>query len=197
MKQALQAIVDQLAALDLQIGALDRVIHAHHRANDMSCRIETVPGIGVIGATAIASTVTDPRTFKSGRDFAAWIGLVPRQHSTGGKERLGGISKQGDRYLRRLLVIGATAVVRHARQYPQKHPWVIRLLARKPAKLVAVAVANKMARIAWAIMAKGTARAAFGLPALAATALYVMVFPFGILRTMSRTLSENVFTGRV
>jgi transposase len=111
MKQALQAIVDQLAALELQIGTLDRAIHAHHRANDMSCRLETVPGIGVIGATAIASTVTNPSDFKSGRDFAAWIGLVPRQHSTGGKERLGGISKQGDRYLRRLLVIGATAVV--------------------------------------------------------------------------------------
>jgi transposase len=148
MKQALQAIVDQLAALELQIGALDRAIHAHHRANDMSCRIETVPGIGVIAATAIASTVTDPSNFKSGRDFAAWIGLVPRQHSMGGKERLGGISKQGDRYLRRLLVIGATAVVQHARRHPQKHPWIIRLLARKPAKLVAVAVANKMARIA-------------------------------------------------
>src|SRR5262245_6429926 len=117
MKQALQAIVDQLAALELQIGAMDR---AHHRANDMSCRIETVPGIGVIAATAIASTVTDPSNFKSGRDFAAWIGLVPRQHSTGGKERLGGISKQGDRYLRRLLVSGATAVVRNARQHPQK-----------------------------------------------------------------------------
>ena len=129
--------------------------HAHHRANDMSCRLETVPGIGVIGATAIASTVTDSSDFKSGRHFAAWIGLVPRQHSTGGKERLGGISKQGDRYLRRLLVVGATAVVRHARQYPQKHPWIIKLLAKKPAKLVAVAVANKMARIAWAIMAKG------------------------------------------
>jgi transposase len=155
MKQALQAIVDQLAALELQIGTLDRAIHAQHRANDMSCRLETVPGIGVIGATAIASTVTDPNNFKSGRDFAAWIGLVPRQHSTGGKERLGGISKQGDRYLRRLLVIGATAVVRYARQQPQKHPWVMRLLAKKPAKLVAVAVANKMARIAWAIMAKG------------------------------------------
>ena len=155
MKQALQAIVDQLAAVELQIATLDRAIHAHHRANDMSCRLETVPGIGVIGATAIASTVTDPSAFKSGRDFAAWIGLVPRQHSTGGKERLGGISKQGDRYLRRLLVIGATAVVRHARQHPQKHPWVMRLLAKKPAKLVAVAVANKMARIAWAIMAKG------------------------------------------
>jgi transposase len=108
--KALQAMVDQLAALELQIGALDRAFHAHHRANDMSCRIETAPGIGVIAATAIASTVTDPSNFKSGRDFAAWIGLVPRQHSTGGKERLGGISKQGDRYLRRLLVIGTSQI---------------------------------------------------------------------------------------
>src|SRR3954462_13567693 len=155
MKQALQAIVDHLAALELQVGGLDHAMHAHHRANDMSCRLETVPGIGVIGATAIASSVADPGGFKSGRDFAAWIGLVPRQHSTGGKERLGGISKQGDRYLRRLLVIGATAVVRQARLHPQKHPWIIRLLAKKPAKLVTVAVANKMARIAWAIMTKG------------------------------------------
>ena len=155
MKQALQTIVDQLTALELQIGTLDRAISAHHRANDTSCRLETVPGIGVIGATALASTVTDPSDFKTGRDFAAWIGLVPRQHSTGGKERLSGISKQGDRYIRRLLVIGATAVVRQARQHPQKHPWIMRLLAKKPAKLVAVAVANKMARIAWAIMAKG------------------------------------------
>jgi len=155
MKQALRAIIDQIAALELQIGSLDRAIHAHHRANDTSCRLETIPGIGVIGATAIASTVTDPSNFKSGRDFAAWIGLVPRQHSTGGKERLGGISKQGDRYLRRLLVNGATSVVRNARQHPQKHPWIMRLLAKKPAKLVAIAVANKMARIAWAIMAKG------------------------------------------
>ena len=155
MKQALQAIVDQLAALELQVGAMDRAIHAHHRANDMSCRLETVPGIGVIGATAIASTVTDPSGFKSGRDFAAWIGLVPRQHSTGGKERLGGISKQGDRYLRRLLVIGATAVVRQARLHPHKHPWIVGCWPRNQPRLVAVAVANKMARIAGAIMAKG------------------------------------------
>ena len=92
------------------------------------------PGIGVLGATAIAATITDPSVFKSGRECAAWIGLVPRQNSTGGKERLGGISKQGDRYLRRLLVIGATAVIRHARTHPDKHPWVTKLLAKKPTK---------------------------------------------------------------
>jgi transposase len=155
MKQALQAILDQLTALQKQVGQLDRCIHAQHRASDVSRRVETVPGIGVIGATAITSTVTDPSVFKTGRDFAAWIGLVPRQYSTGGKEKLGGISKQGDRYLRRLLVMGATAVIQHARRHPEKHPWIMRLLAKKPAKLVAVAVANKTARIAWAIMAKG------------------------------------------
>jgi transposase len=155
MKQALHVLLNQLAALQNQIGQLDRDIHAQHRANDVSRRLETIPGIGVIGATAIASTIADPSAFKSGRDFAAWIGLVPRQNSTGGKERLGGISKQGDRYLRRLLVLGATAVIQHARRQPKKHRWIMKLLAKKPAKLVAVAVANKMARIAWAIMAKG------------------------------------------
>ena len=109
----------------------------------------------MIGATAIAASVPDAGVFKSGREFAAWIGLVPRQNSTGGKERLGAISKQGDRYLRRLLVIGATAVIRHARTHPDKHPWLMQLLARRPAKVVAVALANKMARIAWALMTRG------------------------------------------
>jgi transposase len=138
-----------------------------HRASDVSQRLESIPGIGVIGATAIAATITDPNVFKSGRDLAAWIGLVPRQSSTGGKERLGGISKQGDRYLRRLLVVGATSVVHHARRHPDKHPWIARLLAKTPAKLVAIAVANKTARIAWAIMNKG---GIYRTPALAAAA---------------------------
>jgi transposase len=155
MKQALQAIVDQLAALELQIGTLDRAIHAHHRANDMSCRLETVPGIGVIGATAIASTVTDPSNFKSGRDFAAWIGLVPRQHSTGGKDRLGRISKMGNPALRSLLVVGATAICAHARRGATASLWLTGLLARRPAKVVAIALANKMARIVWALLTKG------------------------------------------
>ena len=152
---ALQIILNQLDALQQQIGELERQIHVRHRASDASQRLETIPGIGIIGATAIAATVTDPKVFKSGREFAAWIGLVPRQNSTGGKERLGSISKQGDRYLRRLLVIGATTVLRHARAHPAKHPWLMQLLARRPAKVVAVALANKMARIAWAVLARG------------------------------------------
>jgi transposase len=155
MRQTLKVIVDQLGALQNQIGELERSIHAQHRASDVSRRLETIPSIGVIVATAIVATVTDPGAFRSGRDLAAWIGLVPRQNSTGGKEKLGGISKQGDRYLRRLLVVGATSVVRQARLNPEKYPWIAKLLAKKPAKLVAIAVANKTARIAWAIMAKG------------------------------------------
>ena len=167
MRQALLAVVDQLEALGQQISKLDRVIMAQHKASDVSRRLESIPGIGVIGATAIAATVADPSAFKSGRDLAAWIGLVPRQHSTGGKEKLGGISKQGDRYLRRLLVVGATAVVRQARLHPEKYLWIMKLLAKKPAKVVAIAVANKTARIAWAIMAKG---GHYRVPELAAAA---------------------------
>ena len=165
-RSALQAILSQLDALGQQIANIERHLHAQHRVNEVSQRLETIPGIGVIGATAIAATVTDPKVFKSGREFAAWIGLVPRQNSSGGKERLGSISKQGDRYLRRLLVVGATAVIRHARAHPDKQPWLIQLLARRPAKVVAVALANKTARIAWAVLAKG---GTYRAPALAAS----------------------------
>ena len=105
--------------------------------------------------SAIAATVSDPNAFRSGRDFAAWIGLVPRQDSTGGKQKLGPISKQGDRYLRRILIVGAHAVLRLAKKNPQNYPWLAQLLARRPFKVVAVALANKMARIAWALLARG------------------------------------------
>ena len=155
MLQALHVMLAQLTSLQQQISELDRLIKNQHRASDVSQRLEGIPGIGVIGATAIAATVTDPGQFKSGRDLAAWIGLVPKQYSTGGKARLGSISKQGDRYLRRLLVVGGTSVVKLAKIFPWKYPWVAKLLARKPAKVVAIAVANKLARIAWAIMSKG------------------------------------------
>ena len=118
MLEALNALVAQLAALGNQIVTLERSIQAQHRASEPSRRLETVPGIGVIGATAIVATVTDPKAFKSGRELAAWIGLVPRQYSTGGKQKLGGISKQGDKYLRRLLIVGATSVIQQARRHP-------------------------------------------------------------------------------
>jgi transposase len=125
----------------LMIGSIEKRIIVQHRSNETSKRLETIPGIGVIGATAIAATVVVPKAFRSGRDLAAWIGLVPREDSTGGKQKLGPISKQGDQYLRRILVVGDHAVLRRARQQPQKYPWLTQLLARKPFKVVAVALA--------------------------------------------------------
>jgi transposase len=118
----------------------------------MSQRLETIPGIGLIMATALAATVTDPAAFKTGRELAAWIGLTPRQSGTGGKVHLGRISKRGDRYLRRLLILGATAIVRYARSKSEKAAWINSLLVRRPARVVTVAVANKLARIAWAAL---------------------------------------------
>jgi transposase len=145
----------QLQALQTLIGSIEKRIKTQHRSNEASQRLETIPGIGVIGASAIAATVADPTVFRSGRDFAAWIGLVPRQDSTGGKQKLGPISKQGDRYLRRILVVGAHSVLRRAKQNPEKYLWLTQLLARRPFKVVAVALANKMARTAWALLAHG------------------------------------------
>jgi transposase len=152
---ACQAIVTQLHAVQIEISGLDKRITQIHRVNADSKRLDTIPGFGVLLSTAVVATMTDPKAFKTGREFAAWIGLVPRQNSTGGKERLGSITKQGDRYLRRLLVVGATSVINSARARPYKYPWVIELLGRRPTKVVAVALANKMARIAWAVLAKG------------------------------------------
>ena len=152
---SLVVLAAELQAMQTLIGSIEKRIMAQHRKNEASRRLETIPGIGLIGATAIAATVTDPKAFRSGRDFAAWIGLVPRQDSTGGKQKLGPISKQGDRYLRRILVVGAHAVLKLAKQKPEKYPWLTRLLARKPFKVVAVALANKMARVAWALLAHG------------------------------------------
>jgi transposase len=168
---SLVVLAAELQAMQTMIGSIEKRLMAQHRSNEASKRLESIPGIGVIGATAIIATVPDPKVFRSGRDMAAWIGLVPRQDSTGGKQKLGPISKQGDRYLRRILVVGACAVLRYARQKPEKYPWLIQLLARKPFKVVAVALANKMARVAWALLAKGgTYRAPALAPALAAAA---------------------------
>jgi transposase len=139
----------------MMIGSIEKRIVAQHRSNEASKRLETIPGIGVVGATTITAIVTDPKAFRSGRDFAAWIGIVPRQDSTGGKQKLGPISKQGDQYLRRILIVGAHSVLRRARQQPEKYPWLTQLLVRRPFKVVAVALANKMARIAWALLARG------------------------------------------
>src|SRR6201987_5812515 len=164
-RASLIVLAAQLQAMQTLIKSIEKRLLVQHRANEASKRLESIPGIGIIGASAIAATVTDPKAFQSGRDFAAWVGLVPREDSTGGKRKLGPISKQGDRYLRRILVVGAHSVLRRARQSPDKYPWLTGLLARRPFRVVAIALANKMARIAWALLAKG---GTFRAPQLAA-----------------------------
>lgn len=156
MAAALRPLVASLLALEDEIKSLNVLILKQHRTNETSMRLATVPGIGTLTATVLTATVSDPRLFAGGREFAAWIGLVPRQHSTGGKARLGKISKMGNHDLRRLLVVGAHAALYRIKSGKTQSPladWARNLLAKKPFKLVAVALANKMARTAWAIMA--------------------------------------------
>ena len=130
-RTALESLIRRLAELTEEICALDHELRARHAEHDASRRLAAIPGIGVITATAITATVTDPDQFRSGRQFAAWLGLTPKQQSTGGRVRLGGISKQGDRYLRRLLVVGATAVLRHCRnKAPPLAQWAQALLEK-------------------------------------------------------------------
>lgn len=149
-------LADHVLQLHAKLRKMDLRLAALQRSDERARRLATIPGIGPIGATALAASVTDPSQFTSGRQFAAWLGLTPRQSSSGGKERLGRITKMGDKYLRQLLIVGATALVRYAREKPDTvDPRFIALLARKPARVASVAIANKMARIAWAIMARG------------------------------------------
>jgi len=152
---ACQAIVTQLHAVQIEISGLDKRITQTHRASADSKRLETIPGFGVILSTAVVATMTDPKAFRTGREFAAWIGLVPRQNSTGGKERLGSITKQGDRYLRRLLVVCATSVINSARARPYKYPWVIELLGRRPTKVVAVGCKSCVRPVCAVLMTAG------------------------------------------
>jgi transposase len=154
-REALRSLIAELQAIDVRIEAVEAVIVREHRTNPVSRRLASIPGIGPITASAIAATVADPSVFRSGRELAAWIGLVPRQHSSGGKRKLGRVSKQGDRYLRRLLTIGATSVMRRLPGKTDGHSaWVRMLLDRRPFRLVSLALANKMARIAWAVMVR-------------------------------------------
>ena len=169
-RSSLSALVAQIASCQTELGAIEKGLLAQHRKNEDSKRLETIPGIGVIGASAIVATVPDASIFKTGRDFAAWIGIVSREDSTGGKQRLGPISKQGDRYLRRLFVVGALSVIRQARAHPEKYPWLTQLLARKPPMVAAVALANKMARIAWAVLTKKESYRAHSIVATPASA---------------------------
>jgi transposase len=150
------ALGAQLQTQKAQILEFDRLIRTWHRSSEVSKRLDEIPGVGPVLATALVGSVADPKAFRSGRDFSAWIGLVPKQHSSGGKEKLGRISKQGDRYLRSLFTAGALAVIRYAKIHGTKHrPWLTALLARRPTKVAAIALANKIARMAWAMMAKG------------------------------------------
>jgi transposase len=155
-RACLAALGAQLRRLKQQILEFDRMIMAWHRSNETSRRLDAVPGIGPALATALVASVADPKAFRSGRNFSAWIGLVPKQHSSGGKDRLGRISKQGDRYLRSLFTAGALAVIRYAKIHGTQHrPWLAAWLARRPTKVAAIALANKIARMAWAMMARG------------------------------------------
>jgi transposase len=152
----LKVLARQYGAIGTEIASIDKSILALHRGCEASRRLAEIPGIGPIGATALVAEIGDWKTFSSGRSVAAWIGLVPKQHTTGGKDRLGSITKQGNRYLRWLLVVGAMAVIRYARKHgTQKRPWLGRLMERRPTKVAAVALANKIARMAWAIMVRG------------------------------------------
>ena len=152
----LQLLVDTFTALDGQIAALDAEINRRSKADPTARRLMTIPGVGPIVSTAITALVPVAEGFPAGRDFAAWLGLTPVQKSTGGKQKLGAVSKRGERTIRRLLIIGASAVVRQAsRRGAPKGSWLARMLARKPKMLVTVALANKTARIVWALLVKG------------------------------------------
>jgi transposase len=154
-RTCLKGLARQLFSLEGEIVAAKKRIYARHRTNEDSRRLESTPGIGPITASALVASITDTQVFKSGRMMAAWIGLVPRLSSTGGKERMGGISKQGDQYLRWLLVAGAMTVIRHAKRRGTTDPWLANIIADKPTKVAAVALANKNARVAWVLLRHG------------------------------------------
>jgi transposase len=158
----------QALDIHLRLRQIDRDLLVWQRGNDVARRLMTIPGIGPVGAAAVAASVTDPHQFRSGRQFAAWLGLTPLQKSSGGKERLGRITKMGDKYLRKLLIVGMTSLVRRAKYNPETiDPRLVNLLARKPVRVATVAMANKTARIVWVIMARNETYRADHQPALA------------------------------
>ncbi len=155
--ECLMDLRDQLEAVKLKILELDHRLHVWHQSSELSRRLDDIPGVGPLIASALVASIPDPHAFRSGRDLSAWIGLVPKQSSTGGKERLGHISKAGDRYLRSLLMIGAFSLIRRAKQAGSTpRPWLAALMARRPTKVAAIALANKITRIVWAMMVRGT-----------------------------------------
>jgi transposase len=151
----LAMLAAQLAVVKTQVLENDRRIRESARETEVGRRLMAIPGVGPLLASAFVASVADPTVFKTGRDLAAWIGLVPKQNSSGGKERLGGISRAGNRYLRQMLVVGAMAVIRHAQRHGTKRAWLLQLLARRATKVAAVALANKTARMVWALMTSG------------------------------------------
>ena len=154
MRQLIDRLTDNLKEMDRQVGELEAQIQLWHRENAASRKLAEIPGLGPITASAIVATVGDAREFKNGRQLAAWLGLVPRQHSSGGKQNLLGISKRGDTYLRTLLIHGARAVIRFAENKAEPNVWLTQLMARRNKNVAAVALANKNARIIWALLAK-------------------------------------------
>jgi transposase len=154
-RSCLELLSSQLELVNAQILETDRRIRTSARSTEVGRRLMEIPGVGPLLASALVASIADPKAFKSGRNLAAWIGLVPKQNSSGGKERLGGITKQGDRYLRQLLVVGSLAVVRYAERHGTRRPWLVQLLARRATKVATVALANKTARMAWKIMTSG------------------------------------------
>lgn len=168
-RSMLRLLVEQLNDTQEKVKEIEARLEQWHRDSPVSKLLASVPGVGIMSASAIAATVNDPNLFRSGREFAAWLGMTPRQNSSGGKEKLGGTSKRGDKYIRCLLISGAVAILRHTRTRATKDAeWVRGLLARKPPKVAAVALANKTARIVWAVMKRGAAyqpKESFGLAA--------------------------------
>jgi transposase len=151
----LKVLIETFTALEVQIKQLDIEINKRAKSNQIARRLMTIPGVGPIAATAIIALVPAPENFRTGRDFAAWLGLTPLQRSTGGKQKLGAVSKLGERTIRRLLILGASAVIRQAclRGAPAGS-WLAQMLTRKPKMLVTVALANKMARVVWSLLVK-------------------------------------------
>ena len=164
-RELFAAQAEEYAQLQAQIAEVDAKLMAWHKTDECSRRLAKIPGIGPIGATLLLMKTPAPEMFRSGRQFAAWIGLTPKDHSTAGKVRLGVITRAGDEALRSVLVAGATAVIQHVRRGGRGSPWIVGLLKRKPPKLAAVALANKMARIAWKLMVTGNSYAAKSAPA--------------------------------
>lgn len=154
-RRCLAMMIDQYRLVLTHLLETDRAIREHSRASEVGRRLQEIPGVGPLVASALVASVPDPHVFKTGRGLSAWLGLVPRQNSSGGKERLGGITKAGDTYLRKMMFVGAMAVIRHAERHGTRRPWLLKLLSRRHPRIAAIALANRIGRTAWALMTSG------------------------------------------